>query len=77
MRTPAFRYGEGMSKQTREGLGYLTVAAIALLVALLASGLDGDAREYGQSVGLVVGVVVGFVALVKIAVGLLRRPQRD
>ena len=65
-----------MSKSVREGLGYLVVAGIALLIALVASGLDGDAREYGQSVGLVVGVIVGLYALVKIAVGLLR-PQGD
>lgn len=51
-----------MSKTAREGLGWIVVAAIALLVSLVAL----------RDVAVMVAVIVGLFGLVKLAIGLIR-----
>lgn len=55
----------------RQALGFLCVAALCGIAALFFSAVDSDAVQALASVGVLLGVVLGLLALVVLAKNLL------
>jgi uncharacterized membrane protein len=75
MRHTSLRYGDGMTGNIRNSLGLLVVALIATLIGLFLTRMEA-LQDLG-AIFILGAIVVGLFALVRIAMDLLKSPERD